>query len=88
LFPFIALAIDIMTILASSCDCERLFSEPGDILESKGRAIGAGLLAAIHLVRSWLRAGFKFLPDRLESEVSDGDIDREYDVCNRSDLAN
>jgi hypothetical protein len=29
------LAIDIFTIPASSCKCERLFSEPGDLLEPK-----------------------------------------------------
>jgi hypothetical protein len=43
-------AIDIMTIPASSCDCERLFSELGDLLEPKRRAISAELLAAIQLI--------------------------------------
>ena len=52
-------AIDILTIPASSCDCERLFSELGDLLEPRRRAIGSELLAALQLIRSWVRAGFK-----------------------------
>lgn len=40
-------AIDILTIPASSCECERLFSELGDLLEPKRRAIGSELLAAL-----------------------------------------
>lgn len=52
-------AIDILTVPASSCDCERLFSELGDLLEPKRRAIGSELLAALQLVRAWIRAGFK-----------------------------
>jgi hypothetical protein len=44
-------AIDMLTIPASSCDCERLFSELGDLLEPKRRAIGSELLAALQLVR-------------------------------------
>jgi hypothetical protein len=45
-------AIDILTIPASSCECECLFSELGDPLESKRRAIGSELLAAFQLIRS------------------------------------
>ncbi|KAF7575696.1 hypothetical protein PtrM4_073200 [Pyrenophora tritici-repentis] len=48
-----------MTIPASSSDCERLFSELGDLLEPKRRALGSELLAALQLVRSWVRAGYK-----------------------------
>jgi hypothetical protein len=51
-------AIDILTIPASSCECERLFSELGDLLEPKRRKIGARLLAALQLIRSWVRRGF------------------------------
>jgi hypothetical protein len=46
------LALDIMTIQASSYDRERLFSELGDLLEPKRRSISAELLAAIPLVQS------------------------------------
>jgi hypothetical protein len=46
------LAIDILTIPASSCECERLFSELGDLLEPRRRKIRAQLLAALQLIRS------------------------------------
>jgi hypothetical protein len=58
-YPYLSqFAIDTLTVPASSCDCERLFSELGDLLEPKRRAIGSELLAALQLVRSWIRAGF------------------------------
>jgi hypothetical protein len=47
------LAIDVMSIPASSCDCERMFSELGDLLEPRRRAISPELLAAIQCVRRW-----------------------------------
>jgi hypothetical protein len=51
-YPYLSrFAIDMLTILASSCDCERLFSELGDLLKPKRRAIGSELLAALQLVR-------------------------------------
>jgi hypothetical protein len=34
-------AIDILTIPALSCECERLFSELGDLLEPRRRKIGS-----------------------------------------------
>jgi hypothetical protein len=75
-----AFAIDILTIPASSCDCERMFSELGDLLEPKQRAIGSQLLAAIQLVRSWVRAGFKLPDKKAESELTNEDIARTYNV--------
>jgi hypothetical protein len=65
-------AIDILTIPASSCDCERLFSELGDLLEPKRRAIGSELLAALQLIRSWKRAGFKLQYNNDDSATSEG----------------
>jgi hypothetical protein len=78
-------------VLASSCDCERLFSKLGDLLEPKRRAIGSELLAALQLVRSWIRAGFN--PNSStssggdtevddESELSDEEIVRNYNIHN------
>jgi hypothetical protein len=77
------LAIDILTIPASSCDCERLFSELGDLLEPKRRAIGSELLAALQLLRSWTRAGFKTQDNKstesnIENNISDEHIVRDY----------
>ena len=83
-------AIDILAIPASSCECERLFSELGDLLEPKRRAIGSELLAALQLVRSWTRAGYTY-DDAGRSDDDDGggagNIDddqlaREYSIQN------
>jgi hypothetical protein len=52
-------ALDIPTIPASSCDCERLFRELGDLLEPRRRALSDQVLSALQLIRSWARAGFK-----------------------------
>jgi hypothetical protein len=77
-----------MTISASSCDCERLFSEFCDLLEPRQRAISEELLAAIQLIQSSLRSGFELPPDRLQSEVLDAETEQEYKVCNWSGLVN
>ena len=45
------LALDVLSIPASSCECERMFSELGDLLEPRRRAIQPQLLAAIQCVR-------------------------------------
>lgn len=52
------LALDVISIPASSCDCERMFSELGDLLQPRRRGISAELLAAIQCVRRWQKAGF------------------------------
>ena len=52
------LAIDVISIPSSSCECERMFSELGDLLEPRRRCISPRLLAAIQCVRRWRRAGF------------------------------
>jgi hypothetical protein len=54
----IKLALDVLSILASSCECERLFSELGDLLEPRRRGISPELLVAIQCNRRWIRAGF------------------------------
>jgi hypothetical protein len=58
-YPNLArMALDLISISASSCDCERMFSKLGDLLEPQRRAISPQLLAAIQCVRRWLKAGF------------------------------
>jgi hypothetical protein len=45
-YPHLAqLALDVLLIPASSCDCERMFSELGNLLKPRRRKIGAELLA-------------------------------------------
>jgi hypothetical protein len=88
-------AINILTILALSCECERLFSELGDLLELKRRAIGSELLAALQLIRAWTRAGYTTIK-AIKTHSGDGDsssssssesftndlLAREYDLHN------
>ena len=50
-YPSLAsLAIDMLTIPASSCACERMFSELGDLLEPKRCKISANLMAALQFL--------------------------------------
>ena len=68
------MAINILSIPASSCDCERMFSELGDLLEPRRRHMGSGLLAALQCVRSWQKAGLN--PPRIaEMEPIDDEVD-------------
>ncbi|RYO14557.1 hypothetical protein AA0111_g11924 [Alternaria arborescens] len=78
-YPTLArFAIDVLTIPATSCDCERMFSELGDLLAPRRRNIGSQLLAALQCIRSWMRDG-KRLPVRAPA-LSDDDLDRLYDL--------
>jgi hypothetical protein len=80
-YPNLAqLALNIITIPASSCDYKRMFSELSNLLEPKRRAIGSELLAAIQLVRLWVRAGFKLPDDTPEAAVTNAEIEKEYDI--------
>ncbi|KAI1685630.1 Dimer-Tnp-hAT dimerization containing protein [Pyrenophora tritici-repentis] len=84
-YPHLAqFAIDIMTIPASSSDCERLFSELGDLLEPKRRALGSELLAALQLVRSWVRAGYKPY-NCSEAKLSDEQLSDYHDIHTEDD---
>jgi hypothetical protein len=78
-------AIDILTIPASSCECERLFSELSDLLEPRRRKLGAPLLAALQLIRSWARRGFT-VPNGATTAYTDEDIASEFGVKNWDEL--
>jgi hypothetical protein len=88
---FAHLAIDILSIPASGCDCERGFSDLGDLLEPKRRKLGSQLLAALQCVHSWLKAGFNAPSDketaRLEALVTTEELNSQYSVCNRDKIA-
>jgi hypothetical protein len=81
------MALDLISIPASSCECERMFSELGDLLEPRRRAISPQLLAAIQCVRRWLKAGFgkgrkptgRTNDDELDLIYQLGDWDRDCD---------
>jgi hypothetical protein len=79
-YPDLArIALDLISIPASSCECERMFSELGDLLEPRRRAISPQLLAAIQCVRRWRKAGFG---DSFETpRTTDDEIDLTYQLC-------
>jgi hypothetical protein len=74
------LAIDMLSIPGSSCECERLFSELGDLLEPRRRNISPELLAAIQCNRRWIRAGFGSSEVPLEDSITYEEIDAKYGV--------
>jgi hypothetical protein len=73
-------AIDILSIPASSSDCERLFSELGDLLEPKRHHLGSEQLSALQLVRAWIKADFVPLYDKDDGKVTDEQIVNEYNI--------
>jgi hypothetical protein len=72
-------AIDILSIPASSCECERMFSELGDLLAPRRRKIGSQLLAAPQCIRAWIAAGIR-LPASTTSQLSDSDLNLIYSL--------
>ncbi|KAI1684896.1 Dimer-Tnp-hAT dimerization containing protein [Pyrenophora tritici-repentis] len=75
-------AIDMLSIPGSSCECERLFSELGDLLEPRRRSISPQLLAAIQCDRRWIRAGFGSGEVPVKEAISDEEMDAKYGVHN------
>jgi hypothetical protein len=71
------LALDVLSILALRCKCERLFSELGDLLEPRRRRLGPQLLAAIQCVRRWQRAGLGGDDEVVEEEEAADDDNME-----------
>jgi hypothetical protein len=90
-------AIDILTIPASSCECERLFSELGDLLEPKQRVTGSELLAVLQLIWAWTRAGYTTIKaiethsgngngsGSSSESLTDNSLAQEYDIYNWTD---
>jgi hypothetical protein len=79
------LALDVISIPASSCECERMFSELGDLLEPRRRGISPELLAAIQCVRRWRRAGFGDDEVAVKSPITDREIELLYSISTWDD---
>jgi hypothetical protein len=60
------LALDVLSIPASSSDCERMFSELGDLLEPRRLKMRADLVSALQCCRAWRRQGFKTTPKGIQ----------------------
>ena len=69
-----------LSILGSSCECERLFSELGDLLEPRQRNISLELLAAIQYTRRWIRARFSDAEVPVKEAIIIEEIDAKYGV--------
>ncbi|KAF7441822.1 Dimer-Tnp-hAT domain containing protein [Pyrenophora tritici-repentis] len=74
------LTLDVLSTPASSCECERLFSELGDLLEPRRRTIKPQLLAATQCVRRWQRAGLGDVEVAAKSTMTDDEIELLYDL--------
>ena len=74
------LALNVLSIPASSCECKRMFSELGNLLEPRRRGIQPRLLAAIQCVRRWRTAGLG--DDKLNNRnsITDDEIEALYGV--------
>lgn len=76
------LAIDVLTIPASSSNYKRMFTNLGNLLEPKRRTISAELLAALKCVKEWRNYGIK-TPAMAETErYTDAEIDAEFGLLN------
>ena len=75
------LALDVLSIPASSCECERVFSELGDLLEPRRRGISPELLAAIQCNRRWRRAGIGSDDEADEKAVTEEQLDTKYGMA-------
>lgn len=52
-------ALDILSIPATSCDCERAFSELGDLLEPRRAKMKPDIIAALQCCKDYRRLGFE-----------------------------
>jgi hypothetical protein len=82
------LALDVLSIPASSCECERMFSELSDLLEPRRQAIQPQLLAAIQCVRRWQKSGLGDDEMAAKAALSDADLDALYDMSRWDDDCN
>jgi hypothetical protein len=74
------LALDVLCIPTSSCECERMFSELGDLLEPRRRAIQPQLFAAIQCVRRWRKASLGDDDIAAKAALTDVGLDALYDM--------
>jgi hypothetical protein len=69
-----------LSILGSSCECERMFSELGDVLKPRQRNISPQLLAAIHCDRRWIKDRFRVSEMPTKGSITDAEMDAKYGV--------
>jgi hypothetical protein len=74
-------AIDILTIPASSCECERVFSEIGDLLAPRRRKISPQLLVALQCIRTWKSTGAAVAGAVSNAQLTDEQLDQLYELA-------
>jgi hypothetical protein len=74
------LALNVLSILALSCECERIFSELGNLLEPRQQGIQLRLLAAIQCVRQWRTAGLSNNKLNNRNSITNNKIEALYGV--------
>jgi hypothetical protein len=74
------LAIDVLTIPASSSDCERNFAGTSDILKPQRRKIDAQLLAALVCLQRWTRAGFTIPSTTTAAKDANEELTEEFAI--------
>jgi hypothetical protein len=76
------LAIDVMTIPASSADCERVFSGTGRVMEPQRRKMGSELMAALIGTQRWIKAGFQPPNAKAAATYDDEELDKQFEIDN------
>jgi hypothetical protein len=72
-------AIDILSIPAASSECERMFSEVGDLLAPRQHCIGPQLLAALQCIWTWMSSGMR-LPTASTTMLNNDKLERLYSL--------
>ena len=74
------LALDVLSIPASSGECERMFSKLGNLLKPCQRNITPQLLAAIQCIRRWRRASFSDNEAAKKLAITNREIELLYGI--------
>jgi hypothetical protein len=74
------LALDVLSIPASSCECKDLFSELGDMLEPRRQGLSLELLAGIQCARCWMKAGFRDSDGEAEAAMTEAQLEHAYNL--------
>ena len=70
----------ILTVSTSSCVCERVFSELGDLLEPRRRNISSELLAGVNCVKCWAANSFETTREQQAADYTDDELNLKCHV--------
>ncbi|KAA8621448.1 Dimer-Tnp-hAT domain-containing protein [Pyrenophora tritici-repentis] len=87
-FPILSkFAIDVLTIPAAAADCERTFSELGDMLGTRRLHMKPELISALQSLKSWKRLGIQpttTSASGLARTLSEEEISKSYEDAQRA----